>query len=228
MDIGVVTSFYNGYDRFLPEWAESVCNQTVKPSYIVMVASGPIKDKRNISRVKHMFDVYRIKYTINEIKTHKSMGSARNAAVKLCPTEWVMYLDVDDVLLPGALENISKYEHKADVICTGLSVVGDRKNKIMLFTDTTTESILSGKHGSCSHSPFKRKLWEKSPYIENNDYCEQPLWLGFAQIGAVFVGTEEVCTVYRSRKDGHNMSMSKKQRVDSKKQFDRFVRNGVK
>jgi hypothetical protein len=138
-----------------------------------------------------------------------------------------MYLDVDDTILPDGIQNIQKYEGLADVICTGLRVVGDRKNKDMIFTGTTNSTILAGKHGSCSHSPFKKKLWEKSPYIEQNDYCEQPLWLGFAQIGASFVETKEICTMYHSRGSGHNLSMTKAQKEESRKQYSKFLEYGV-
>lgn len=227
MNIGIVTSFYNGYDEFLPRWTESICAQTVKPTMVVMVASGPMKSSVNRAAAERMLEKVGIPHVFVYVRKHKSMGFARNAAVMYCSTEWVMYLDVDDTILPDGIENIQRYEHMADVICTGLRVIGDRKNKNMLFTGTTNSTILAGKHGSCSHSPYKKKLWEKSPYIEQNDYCEQPLWLGFAQAGATFVGTKEICTVYHSRKSGHNMSMTKEQVKRSREQFQRFMKDGV-
>lgn len=227
MNIGIVTSFYNGYDRFLPRWTESIIQQTAKPTMVVLVASGPVGDENNKNIACDLLESNKIPYLWVNLAYHKGMGFARNLAVMYCATEWVMYLDVDDTILPDGIQNIQKYQDEADVICTGLKVIGDRHNKNMRFLTTTTESIKAGKHGSCSHSPFKKSFWEKSPYIENNDYCEQPLWLGFAQAGASFIGTKEICTVYHSRSDGHNLSMTKKQKEESRKQFKSFVEKGV-
>ena len=50
------------------------------------------------------------------------MGYARNKAVENSPTEWIVYLDVDDVILYDAIDNYNKYETMADVICGGLLI----------------------------------------------------------------------------------------------------------
>lgn len=226
MNLGIVTSFYNGYDRFLPRWARSVSRMKPKPAYVTMYASGPY-DRENKRIAIELLTRAGIKHIFIESREHRCMGYARNHAVRNCLTEWIMYLDVDDTILPNALAIAARYEDKADVLCTGLKIIGDRKHRSLIYADTTRELILAGKHGSSSHSIYKRAIWEKAPYIETNDYVEQPLWLGFAQAGASFVGMKEVCTVYHARKDGHNLSMTREQRDEAKKQYDRFVREGV-
>ena len=227
MNLGIVTSFYNGYDRFLTRWVSSICRLKVKPAYVVMYASGPMADKRNKYSAIELLKIAGINHLFLETREHLGMGYARNHAVRNCMTKWIMYLDVDDTILPNATRSIGQYENLADVICTGLKVVGDRKNKAFIYTDTTRESILAGKHGSSSHSVYKKSIWEKAPYIETNDYIEQPLWLGFAQAGATFIGTKELCTVYHSRKDGHNLSMTKTQKEEARLQYKQFLKDGV-
>lgn len=227
MNIGVVTSFYNGYDRFMPRWVRSVCMQYVKPDWVVLVASGPVQSEENLQIAEELIRESDIQHTIVRIPEHKTMGFARNIAVMLCPTEWVMYLDADDEVLPNGIRDVQKYEHLTDVICTGLKVVGDRRNKINMYTSASRERQVQGKYCSCSHSPFRKCFWEKAPFIETNDYCEQALWLGLAQAGARMMGTKEVCTVYNTRRDGHNMSMTKEQWAECKAQRKRFLKEGV-
>lgn len=227
MDVGIVTSFYNGYDRFLPQWALSICRLKLKPKKVVMVQSGRLESFANREFAEAQFKKAGIDHLYITMREHNGMGYARNMAVRNCITEWVMYLDVDDTVLPNALKIVVNYEKLADVICTGLKVTGDRKNRTMIFENTTRESILAGLHGSCSHSVFKKKFWESAPWIETNDYCEQPFWLGLAQAGATFVGTKEVCTVYHARKDGHNLSLTPEQRAEARKQFNYFKEYGV-
>lgn len=227
MDIGIVTSFYNGYDRFIPRWANSVCRLTIKPSMVVLVASGPVKDPKNIQKAEEMFDKYQIPYVSGQLGKHESMGHARNKAVEWCNTEWVMYLDADDTIVEKAIEHLQKYEENADVICSGLKIVGDRKHEILIYSNASTENQLKGKIVGSSHSPFRKKFWKMGPFTTKNDYIEQVFKLGMAQNGARFVPTKEVCTIYHSRKDGHNLSMTKAQWKECKEQTKKFVKEGV-
>lgn len=226
MNLGIVTSFYNGYDQFLPRWARSVSRMRPKPAYVTMYASGPY-DPVHKSIAKGLLTHAGIRHIFIETRDHQGMGYARNHAVRNCHTEWIMYLDVDDTVLPNALAIAERYADKADVICTGLRIVGERKHRTLIYADTTRELILAGKHGSSSHSIYKRAFWVKAPYIETNDYIEQPFWLGLAQAGATFIGTKAACTVYHARKDGHNLSMTSEQKDEARRQFERFVREGV-
>ena len=227
MNLGICTSFYNGYDRFLPRWALSICRQTVKPSYVCMVASGPMEDPGNKAVAESLFKRYKIKNVFITLDKHRGMGYARNAAVRNCISEWIMYLDVDDTILPVGVEYVAQYEGKADVICTALAIEGCRERRVLKYLDVSREKQLKGLHCSSSHSVYRKSFWEKAPYIEENDYLEQPFWLGLAQAGATFIGTEEPITVYHTRKDGHNMSMTQAQKEEARSQWQRFLTKGV-
>jgi hypothetical protein len=48
MDIGIVTSFYNHYDRFLPDWLTSIYELKTKPAAVTIVISGDKYDAGNI------------------------------------------------------------------------------------------------------------------------------------------------------------------------------------
>ena len=227
MNIGIVTSFYNGYDRFLPQWLNSIYRLKTMPSQLTIVASGQEYDVENIHKALKILKKINIPYKIIYLKKHMGMGFARNKAVENTNTEWIQYLDVDDIILPDAINIYNKYKDETDIICGGLDIKGDKKNKKALYPYASRERQLQGKHCTSSHGVYKRKFWELSPYV-NNDWCEQILWLGFAQHGAEFMGTKELCTVYLTRKDGHNLNMTKKDWELVKAQREFFVKEGVK
>lgn len=228
MDIGIVTSFYNGYGRFIRQWVASICELKTKPKAITIIASGE----------KHGMDKEIQEYFLNkceEIKIiptiklihHKGMGYARNIAVQSTDTKWIMYLDTDDVILPNAIDTFIRYKCKADVISGGLRYRGIKKHRDRLYKNASRERIIKGGYCACSHAVFKKKFWEMSPFILKNDYVEQVFWLGLAQKGAKFIGTDEVCTVYLTRREGHNCNMTKKDWAECNEQKRRFLKEGV-
>jgi len=227
MDIGIVTSFYNGYDRFIERWANSICKLIIKPQMVVMIASGPQSNEQHVKNAEMMFDKFNIPYVSGKLGKHQNMGYARNKAVQYCMTEWVMYLDVDDTIVPKAIEHFQKYEATADVICSGLKIVGVRKHHVKLNPNASTARQLKGGYCGSSHCPFRKKYWELAPFITTNDYIEQVFKLGMAQKGARFVPTKEVCSIYHTREDGHNLQMTKEQWKECKEQKQKFIIEGV-
>lgn len=213
MNIGICTSFYNGYGRFFPRWIKSIRELKTQPNLITIVCSG---DNHGLTVVPPDINV------IYE-KEHKNMGHSRNIAVENTNTEYIMYLDIDDTILPDAINIYAQYEGY-DVISGGLKIVGDRQNKDLIF-NASRERQLQNKHCCCSHAVYRRSLWEQRPYIEH-DFCDQPLWCGFALLGAEFIATKEVCTVYHTRKDGHNMQLTNEDRKLARKMREDILRGG--
>lgn len=77
--VGIVVIHYNEYDRFLPQFIESVLEQTVQPDEIVIINAEGM-----------------------------SMGEARNKGVNDLSTDIVLYFSIDDRLLRTAIEDIKK------------------------------------------------------------------------------------------------------------------------
>lgn len=224
MNIGIVTSFYNGYGKFLPDWAKSISGLRIPPTAVTAVASGEnhglTKDIKKL--VQELIPNIKIYY----LPEHKGMGYARNKAVEYTETEWIMYLDVDDLILPHALNDFSQLQENCDVISCGFEMTGEKRGK-KIFSNVTTQKVLEGGHYSCSHNPYRKKFWEQMPYIEQNDYVDRALWVGFAQLGARFKNTKRVCTIYRRRLDSHSFNMSPDEKLAAQRQFRKFVKEGV-
>lgn len=196
MDIGVVTSVWGDYGKFLPEWISSVCAQEKQPTMITIVDAGT-----DITAAEQALDGCDIPWQIVTIP-YTGMGAARNAAVAHTPTEWVMHLDADDILLPHALSDASCVD--ADVVALGMRV----GEKDVTFPHTSREFVLAGGVGCYSCAPFRRSLWAKRPYITVNDWVDSALWVGFAHEGARFAPTHRVGAIYRQHQGSFSRSLS--------------------
>jgi glycosyltransferase involved in cell wall biosynthesis len=231
MNIGIVTSFYNGYGKYLPGWLESISKLTTKPSEITIVISGDNHGLTNNLYTKCIELIKRINVStsFHRIYEHKGMGYARNEAVRKTNTEWIMYLDVDDRILPHAVNEIFIYENEADVICTGFQMIqNDKIVKTKIFKNVSAKRVLQGFHCSCSHSPYRKIFWEQAPYIETNDLIEQSFWIGFAHLGARFAATKKPCTNYCRHDDSFMGKVTKEELNVAKLQRQRIAREGVK
>ena len=231
MDIGIVTSFYNNYDKFLNQWVNSICKLKEKPTIVTIVQSGKRYKQQNLDNARDILEKNNFNFIIVKIKKHRCMGFARNWAVKHTDTKWIMYLDVDDTIKPDAITNLKKFEDKADVICGGLEIksIGKKRNfvKNKFYLGTSRRNILKGKYICSSHSVYKRKLWEKYKYPLNDEFCNGMIWLGFAKLGARFIGINKICTSYLRRKNGHYFRYTKKNKKKWEKQKKQFLRKKV-
>lgn len=204
MNIGIVTAAYNGYGKFIDQWLDAINNLETKPQ-AVTIALG--KD-HGLYSVTEMLN----KYPDLPIKFHFTladplMGPMRNAAINKTNTEWIMYLSVDDIILPGAIDEFKKYEKDADYICIKwLSRATWRENsKVLVHNPKTPEEMAmeyNGKGFIVGHSPFRRSFWEKHPY-KPHDFPNAPFVADLVEAGARFAKTEEPCTMYLRRMDSH-------------------------
>src|SRR5690606_4154418 len=99
MDISIVTSCHN-YGKYLPEWADSILKLNRKPQLVVIVDNGSTDDTpRFVQQAKELLESGGLEVRVQRID-FCNFGAARNAAVALSDTEWVMHFDADDMLMP--------------------------------------------------------------------------------------------------------------------------------
>lgn len=205
MNIGVVTSCHN-YGRYLADWAASIVAQRVKPRMAVLVDNGSTDGTpQQIAAAAAALEAAGVR-TVTRRIDRCNFGRARNAAVELADTEWVMHFDCDDELLPHALEDAKRIAPRADVIAFGYERSGDLaagpQNRTRVYSDTCGLDTLQCMAPASGLSPFRRRFWEKRPYPEDMiGGWDTALWLGFAWLGARFVATRRPVFKYRQHAD---------------------------
>jgi glycosyltransferase involved in cell wall biosynthesis len=202
MSISVVIPAYNA-SRFIAETLESVLAQTLQPDEVLVIDDGSTDDTAAIAesfapRVR----VYR--------RSNQRQAAARNFGVQQATSEWIAFIDHDDLWEPNKLERqmaeLARHP-EADLCYTGHAL-------LMQKGDTATI-------GRVVHAPpakdIRRSLYEKWTFLPssvlirrstltavngfdpticqgNEDY---ELWLRLLHAGAKFAVCREPLIQYR-------------------------------
>lgn len=215
-DIGVVTTAWGDYGKFLPEWLASVEAQTYRPSRVTIIDAGlddSLPIRLALARCPIPWRYKKIEY--------RGMGNARNAAVEATPAEWIMHLDADDLLKPYALDDIRTVAltRGADVVSIG----AQRGREEIIYRWASTEKALARQPVCFSCAAFRRSFWEQRPYIETNDWVDSVFWVGFAHLSAKIMSTRRVGFVYRQHPGSHSRNMTPDQREEARAQYKRLA-----
>ncbi|MCC8069845.1 MAG: glycosyltransferase [Ruminococcus sp.] len=103
MPFSVLLSLYKKESPiFLRQSLDSLFNQTLLPSEVVLVLDGPIGDELN-----EVVEDYRNHYSILKVypqKVNKGLGKALNIGLNKCQNELVARMDTDDIAKPERFE----------------------------------------------------------------------------------------------------------------------------
>lgn len=206
MRIAVVTSCYN-YGRFLPDWTDGLLAQTRRPDLVCIIDNGSDDDSpAAIERAAMQLRAAGLTVRTERIE-RADFGAARNAAVALADTEWVLYLDCDDRALPHLIEDVEELAPDADVVAVGWHWMPPRSpGRDVLHADRDFAGWPEGAEIptglASSNSAFRRALWEARPFrTDLLGGWDSAFWTGLAQIGARFVGTRRAGFEYRYHED---------------------------
>jgi glycosyltransferase involved in cell wall biosynthesis len=94
--VSVIIPCHNA-ERFLPETLDSVARQTYKPLEIVLVDDGSTDGTRHL--IESLGDRVKAAFTQN-----RGAAEARNLGIGMSCGEYLQFLDADDLLMPGAIE----------------------------------------------------------------------------------------------------------------------------
>lgn len=204
-DLAIVSSC-SGYGIYLRDWAKSIANLTTKPGEVVLVIHGSAADEEHAPGVRDILAAAGIPHRVHCVTERMDFGAARNLAVSLSTAPWVMHFDCDDMLLPHAVDDIAAIAPTADVVSLGYERGGDLKsgpaNPRRLYSTLNGLEALDATAPASGVSPFRRELWEKSPYrLGMKGAWDTALWIGFARLGARFRPTTRPAFIYRQHGD---------------------------
>lgn len=192
MTIGIVTVAHGiTYHNFLPEWSRAVAALETTPDQITIVHDGI--DDAITSSMADLTNVVWVHDTTTRIRNHPQI--LVNSAIAVTLTDWIVKLDVDDLILPHALNTVHTCE--SDVLNFGYRI---GTNDHISRPVTANEIMERNNNPMASCSPFRRWLWERNPY-RDMVFDDWAFWFDAARNGATFNATCSVDYVYRVHDD---------------------------
>lgn len=186
---------YNGYERFIEQWLESVKSLKTAPDEIVVAVPSDYKGGHDC--------------TLVYADKAPNMGYMRNLAVANTSSDWVCFLSIDDVVLPHAIDHYKEViaRDDPDVIMISWYTEGLGRGREARSSVTPYENYLNRKYKRkagflMAQSPFKRKLWQERPY-EEHDLPNAPFFADLVEQGAKFTKATVPTNVYLRRADSH-------------------------
>ena len=196
VSVGIVTSCYGPtYHRFLDDWSAAILDLNTAPDWITVIHDGV--DSNTRQRLDRRHDIVWIEDTLTAHRQHPQVHV--NEAIAQTFTDWILKVDVDDELLPHALDGWQKTQ--ADVVSFGYRIdLADHPSRPISAQEIQRRT--DNPIGSCS--PFRRWVWETNHFADLL-YDDWAFWIQAAEAGATFTNTGRVDYRYRS----HPQQMSR-------------------
>lgn len=165
--ISIIIPLYNK-EKCIEKTIRSVLNQTYQNFELLIVDDGSTDNSKQV--VCNIHDK-RIRYVF---KQNGGVSSARNYGVKMIKSEWLMFLDADDFLLPNALANAINAINSfptAEIIVGGFLIKEDNAQKL---ASTSLEGILKNP----IKDMFYRKIYSRpgNTLIKRTVYTKMKLF----------------------------------------------------
>jgi glycosyltransferase involved in cell wall biosynthesis len=201
MSISVVIPAYNA-SAFLAETLRSVLAQTHPPSEVLVIDDGSTDDTAEIAEsFGPSVRVFR--------RPNSRQGASRNFGVQQATSDWIAFLDADDLWEPNKLERQMQQlacEPRADLCYTGRTTFTVRdgvRHFISTIPGPPDREIRDALFKRCTFLP-STVLIRKSTFLAVGGYAthfkiaeDWDLWLRLLHSGARFTGCPEPLLLYR-------------------------------
>lgn len=187
MTIGICTvAWGETYHDFLARWARAVHALETQPNVITVVHDGvsqAIRDQVN--------NLIKVLWVEDRLVQHSLQPQLHiNTAIAVTHADWLVKLDVDDLILPHALNDLAT--RTADVVNWGYQI-GERKHPSQPVSARQLLAKTGNPMSSCS--PFRRWVWEKNQFRDML-FDDWAFWIEAARSAATFDATGTVDYIY--------------------------------
>lgn len=190
--VAVVIPCYN-YAHYLKECVESIKAQTY-PVEIIVVDDGSTDN--TIEVCKELGVTW---FT----KKNGGLASARNFGIARAKAEYIMCLDADDKLVPGAVEeHVKLMKDDMTIAQCALMEFGERHVLMTPIHPTSLERIMQSNTIYCN-AMFSKKMWlEVGGYDESETmklgYEDWEFWLRLLKAGCTVNTSDFIALRYRA------------------------------
>ncbi|MCL9769730.1 glycosyltransferase family 2 protein [Flavobacterium sp. HXWNR69] len=199
-DVTAIIPCYND-GEYINQALYSVLNQTVVPDKIIIIDDGSQEStKQVLATLKH--PTLQIIYQQN-----KGVSVARNNAIKMATTSYILNLDADDYYEPTFIEkalSVLKTNHQVGVVgsyCRTFNHYGNTVEIVEPLGGITKDFII--KNNGRANSLYRKECWEQvGGYDEKmvNGYEDWEFWIAILKNNWHMEIIPEVLSHYRIKK----------------------------
>jgi len=194
--VAVIIPCYK-YSQYLKECLDSVLRQTYPVDEIIVVDDGS-PDGEEQQKIVNSYD--------GKVKIiHKENGglsSARNVGIKIATSEYIMCLDADDKLVPGAIEeHIKLITDDMTIAQCALMEFGERYVINVPNPKTSLERIMRSNTIFCN-AVFPKKAWVEVGGFDESEtmrlgYEDWLCWIEMMALGYKVKTSDFIALRYR-------------------------------
>jgi glycosyltransferase involved in cell wall biosynthesis/ubiquinone/menaquinone biosynthesis C-methylase UbiE len=202
--VSIIIPTYN-HARYLDDAIQSAWNQTIQPAEVIVVDDGSTDHPEEVAS--------RYPGTICLRQDNRGLSAARNTGALHSKSDFLVFLDADDLLYPDALaRNLRHFRRRPECvfISGGYDLVNAQK-ELLEKKDTPAPlkdhyiALLAGNYiGMHATVMYRREVFDRYLYDETLCACEDyDLYLRLARDHPVFAHDEKLAAY---RRHGSNMS----------------------
>lgn len=197
--ISIIIPCYK-YAHYLKECIESVRKQTYPNIEVIVVSDGSPDNTMEVAK--------ELGVTAYE-KPNGGLSSARNYGIERATGEFIMCLDADDRLTPGAIEeHMALIEDDTTLAQCALMEFQDRHNCFLPSKESGLVRVMQANSIFCN-AVFSKKLWEKVGGFDEGEtirlgYEDWEFWIRCLAAGANLRTSDYIALRYRIH--GKNMT----------------------
>lgn len=211
LSLSVIASIYEKENPcFLKEALNSISEQTLQPTLVVIVFDGKI-GKALESVVREWLDIYQGKVTLVEKESNEGLAIALNLALKHCNSEYIVRVDTDDISLPNRFEEqVTFLEQNIDIDVVGSNIAEIDSNGFIIKSQVNYPQsheqclLFFTKRDPLAHpaTMFRKSFFEKAGFydetcVRDRNYEDTILWYHGFKNDCKFANIQSVLLHFR-------------------------------
>lgn len=203
MKFSIIIPVYN-YAHYLSEAVGSALAQTI-PSEVIIVNDGSTD---NSLEVAQSYESRGVK-VINQV--NKGLPSARNTGIMNATSDFILFLDADDILLGDCIEKIiegikrweEKFNNYPDIIAPSFKEFGTRDREVILLGTPLIKDFTTANRLGYFSAIKKSVLLEVGGYSPKmaKGYEDYHLWFDILKRGHKVLTLQDILVLYRVKEN---------------------------
>lgn len=208
MEFSVLLSlYYKEKCEYLKQSLDSIFNQTVKPTEVILVEDGPLTTE--LYTVVDEYSRNHKELKVIPLKKNEGLGNALNQGLKYCSYELVARMDSDDIAKPNRFEcqiKIFEENPKIDVCGSWIDEFTGNPNIIQSqrLVPEYNDEIIKYAHSRCPIN-HPTVMYKKSKILSVGGYSGFPedyyLWVKLMMSNACFYNIQKSLLLFRFSSD---------------------------